>query len=239
MILIVVIACAITIGFGLGIMAPHFYHAVKWLGLKNPPDFTYQQLHAIYQRKDLQHTDRTVLLLGDSHVHALCEGCLDRRALNFGIGGDTVAGLRRRLADYPSIQDASNIAVVEIGANDLLWERTEDLAGQFSQLLDELDRVGYIFVYGVFPVAKTSGKSADNARIAAFNVALEQVCKTHKNCTFAELRSLYSEDGNLKEELHIGDGIHLNASGYQAWIKDLHAQLAKCRIEATAVVCQQ
>lgn len=239
MISIATIAVALLAGFGLGVMAPRFYHAVKWFGLKNPPDFTYQQLHAIYQRKDLQHTGRAVLLLGDSHMHAMCEGCLDRRALNFGIGGDTVAGLRRRLADYPSIRDASNIAVVEVGANDLLWERTENLAGQFSQLLDELDRVGYIFVYGVFPVARISGKSSDNTRIAAFNVTIEQICKAHKNCTFVELRSLYSADGNLKEDLHIGDGIHLNASGYQAWIKDLHAQLAKCRTETAAVVCQQ
>lgn len=203
------------------------------------PGFTYDQIHQIYVRKDLQHSGQALLLLGDSHVHALCEGCLDRRALNFGIGGDTIVGLRRRLVDYPSVRDASNIAVVEVGANDLLWEHTTDLPHHFAQLLQDLDSVGYTLVYAVFPMAKSSGKAADIGRINEFNTAIEEICATHKNCAFIRLQALYASDGHLKEEFHIGDGIHLNELGYQAWTADLHAQLAKCQFDAAGASCRR
>lgn len=187
--------------------------------------FTYDQLHEIYLRKDGQVAAPTLLLLGDSHVHALCEGCLGMPAVNLGIGGDTIGGLHRRVSSYQAVRNPANLAVVEVGANDLLWHSATDLSKSYADLLQALGGVRHVLVYGVFPLAKSSSQASHNDRISQINSALNEICKQMKNCSFVRIAQFYTEAGFLREDLHGGDGIHLNEKAYRLWADDLRQQL--------------
>lgn len=191
-----------------------------------PPHFTYAQLHAGFLRRDSQAPRDAVLLLGDSHVQALCEGCIGRPALNFGIGGDTVDGLRRRVDEYSAARDATNIAVVEVGANDVLWGEGAAAPEAFPALLDALRSLKRVYVYAIFPVARSAEVAVFNARIADTNRAIEQACRQRPNCVFVGLTPLYTEQGFLHEDMHAGDGIHLGNKGYTVWLRDLRERMS-------------
>lgn len=190
------------------------------------PQFTYSQLQEGYVQRSAQLPRGAVLLLGDSHVQDLCEACLGRPALNFGIGGDTVDGLQDRIEAYPGARHSSNIAVVEVGGNDVLWHEGADAVEAFPALLGALSALQRVYVYAIFPVASSSKVAARNSHIAETNRAIESECKLQSNCVFVDLKALYTERGFLQEDMHGGDGIHLNAKGYAVWLQDLREKLA-------------
>jgi len=49
---------------------------------------------------------------------------------------------------------------------------------------------------------------------------------TYENVYFVNSGILLkNRDGNLKAEFHVGDGVHINAAGYQVWIRLLREVL--------------
>jgi len=199
--------------------------------------FTYDQLHRIYLQKDQQAPANAVLLLGDSHTHALCEACLGVPAVNLGIGGDTVGRLIRRVADYRSVHKPTNLVVVEVGANDVIWEGATDLSDDYRRLLQALEGAGHVLVYEIFPLAQSSQQVRHNKQISAINSTLGGICKQMKNCSVVRVTAFYTESGFLREDLHAGDGIHLNEKAYGLWADDLRQRLAACRTGAADVSC--
>src|SRR5262245_21550491 len=60
----------------------------------------YQQIQAFQIKVDGNVPDGSVLFFGDSLVQGLCVVAVTPNAVNFGIGGDTTAGLLDRLPHY-------------------------------------------------------------------------------------------------------------------------------------------
>jgi len=197
----------------------------KLIRLNQRPAFSYEQIHQNLERKDRQLPHNALLLLGDSHVAGICEGCLSRPALNFGIGGDTVVGLSHRIHSYTSTREPTNIAILEIGSNDILWEHKTDLTKDYTELLQRLSALQHVFVFATLPVAKISPRPSYNAHIAHAATQLRAVCAAMKNCSFVVLETIYDNEGYLKAGLYMPDGIHLNEQGYRMWIEHIETLL--------------
>ena len=57
----------------------------------------------------------------------------------------------------------------------------------------------------------------------AFNQSLNEYCEGMEKVSFVDVwNPMINENGSLKEELFIEDGLHMNKKGYELWAKVLH-----------------
>jgi len=193
----------------------------------------YRQGLAEHLRTDPGVPPGAVLLIGDSIVHNIpadltpCPHCV-----NYGIVGDTTAGMRARLPRYASLPQATTV-VLEGGINDLPFGRGFDtqIVDNYRAMLQAIPTTARVLLVGILPVDETAPftRPGWTARIAHINQALTALCLAQQHCTRVEAHALLAaEDGNLRPDFHgRDDGVHLSRSGYAAWLPVLHAALAE------------
>jgi lysophospholipase L1-like esterase len=176
---------------------------------------------------------KAIVIIGDSIMHNIPD--TDRIApgtVNYGIVGDTTAGILHRMVLYKSIQLA-HVVVLEGGVNDLPFGETydADISRNYRAALSSVPVDVRVILLGILPVDESTPKARPgwNRRAVIINERIRQVCATFLNCTFDDMRSsLTSADGNLLSEFHVqGDGIHLNERAYrQVLIPSLRASIS-------------
>jgi len=167
----------------------------------------------------------SVLFFGDSLIQGLCVSAVAERGVNFGIGKDTTAGLLRRIVLYRSMSEARAI-VLAVGTNDIPTRMDSEILKDYGEILARLPKGTRKIVCAVFPADESAEKKRNNARISGLNDKLRSLCGTMVRCRFLNSsQDLMDTRGNLKGVYHEGDGLHLNASGYGVWIRDLKIAL--------------
>lgn len=159
-----------------------------------------------------------IVLLGDSLTdRGEWADLLGEPVANRGIPGETIDGLRTRLAASLHGTTPSVIAVM-IGINDLSFGRTvEQVAADHDRLLTELvplARGARIVVQSLLPVRPP--EAIPVATIRAVNDRLRALCARH-GCTYLDITAPFTgPDGLLLPELTL-DGIHLSGDAYLRW----------------------
>lgn len=162
----------------------------------------------------------TVHFIGDSFVQGLCVSAIAHPAINFGIGGDTSFGVRKRIPQYPSLKQARAV-VLAFGFNDLWFRSDEEIVTNYRQALAELPQGMPVLVTALFPVNETEAPSLEgmNARIRTLNTKLGKLCAETPYCAFVDIGDqLRDTTGQLAHRYHDGDGLHLNSTGNAIWI---------------------
>lgn len=181
----------------------------------------------IYKEALTQHLSRdsavqagAVVLVGDSIIHNIPNaGARIAGAVNYGIIGDTTAGILARMPQYKSIRKARAV-VLEGGVNDLPFGAgfDEQIVANYRSMLKEIPPTVKVIAIGIFPVDEATPKARPgwNARIRAINRSLWEACRALPNCSVEDFGGqLTDSDGNLRERYHAaGDGIHLNNIAY-------------------------
>lgn len=193
-------------------------------GFLNPPEITqfYDDMLGSQLQLDSSVEAGSVIFLGDSITQGLNVAAVTHPAINFGIGMDTSLGLLQRIPQYSSLAKASKI-VVAIGVNDLMRtsRSNEGIIENYRLILDALPSDVPVSIQAVFPVDEREGMSGMNQRIFALNESLKALAD-RRNMRFINLYgAVTNADGNLKAELHVGDGVHLSAAAYRLWIDEL------------------
>ena len=198
-------------------------------GLLNPPEITrfYEDMLGSQLQLDSSVEAGSVIFLGDSITQGLNVAAVTHPAINYGIGMDTSLGLLQRIPQYQSLANASKI-VVAIGVNDLM-RTSRNNAGtleNYQRILESLPEGVPVLIQAIFPVDERQGMTGTNSRIRALNQSLKTLAES-RNAAYLDLEGKFANaEGNLKHELHAGDGLHLSAQGYRLWIDELIAQLA-------------
>ena len=66
-----------------------------------------------------------------------------------------------------------------------------------------------------------------NSKIRQVNESLARLVGRYPNVVFIDNRRQFIDsEGQLRSDYHIGDGLHLNTSGYEVWINRLRSTLA-------------
>ncbi len=161
-----------------------------------------------------------ILILGDSQVRFVSWGELLGRGdvIGRGIDGDTVAGVRARLADD---KDSTPRAVILIvGTNDVLrGVSVAELRKDFDLLINEA-RVAWpqakLLVVSVPPVASWVERQAQrNQTVKQINAWLREATESATQAEFVDLAGKISDQaGALRQEMTM-DGIHLSAAAYE------------------------
>ena len=194
------------------------------LGLLNPADITllYDDMLGSHIQLDGSVEAGSVIFLGDSLTQGLNVAAITHPAINYGIGMDASYGLLKRIPYYKSLNRASTI-VVAIGINDFLRARRSpaDIVKNYKKILDSLPSDKKVIMQAVFPVDERMGLPGLNEKIIQLNAMLQSLAEDRKH-DFLNLREPFvDKDGNLKQELHVGDGLHLSDKGYSQWIQAL------------------
>lgn len=162
-----------------------------------------------------------VVFLGDSITEAgnWPEWFPRYPVLNRGISGDTLEGVRARLAT--AIHRPAAISLL-IGTNDLNGQgRTAKVAGiaaQFADLVAEIRALAPgapLIVNSVMPRTRRWAR-----RIHELNSRYAEIAGD----SYLDLWPALA-DGNALRKSCTGDGLHLNAQGYRAWVEVLRPRL--------------
>jgi len=208
----------------------------RLLGPKPPEEGArpWQGAVSIQRQIDAQVPVGATLFFGASTIQRMHLGAFGQTAVNFGVPFDTTATLLKRLPQYRSVVSASAVVVL-VGANDPQYRDPAASAANHRAILDALKHVPTLVAVGLPPIEERD--SADgrqpvrtNGKLKAINAALAESCAARPNCRFADAWSALADaHGSLPARYHVGDGIHLNASGYAELTQVIRAALRRTR----------
>ncbi len=185
----------------------------------------YNRILAFHCRIDACVPDDAVIFIGDSFIQGMCVSAIVERGVNFGIGGDTTSGVLKRLPTYTCIKKARAI-VLAVGFNDLCERNNSQILKNYREILLKLPENVKVIFCSVLPIDENCRSERYNDRIIELNRSSAEMCSSMENCQFADLTDKFRDtQGNLSQQYHEGDGIHLNSKGYSIYNETLKALL--------------
>ena len=202
------------------------------LGLDaDKPEITefFHTMLAYHLRMDGNIPEKSVIFIGDSITQGLAVSAVASLSVNYGIGGDTTVGVLKRIQDYTSISKARTV-VISIGINDMKYRKNDEIFANIKSIVEKIPQQIPLVFSAVLPIdeeLKGSERRGWNAtRIKELNSRIKTWIEPLNNRFFVDAgSSLIDENGNLSDEFHIGDGIHLNSMGNAIWIGLLQGSL--------------
>lgn len=172
-------------------------------------------------RQEANSENNMIYFIGDSMVQGLNTATLGNNVLNLGIGHDKSLDVLSRLIDYKNAKQANKI-IVSVGINDLNNYSLQTAKDNYLKLFKHLLSYKNVFLQGVLPVNLGSESSTLNKKINAFNQYIWELALGQANVQYiAPPSALTNKQKALSQNLHIGDGLHLNRKGYKIWIDHL------------------
>lgn len=172
-----------------------------------------------------QRTPGGIVFLGDSITEGFpVEAALaDRNAINRGISGDTIEGLRERL-DVCVVALKPRRVYVKIGINNILGGRL----GSIAMLADSYDRLAAdlraaapeaeVICLSVLPVG--GDRLPYNTDVNWLNTRIRRITEKY-NFSYLDLHPFMADaTGALHPDFHT-DGLHLNLDGYLALLEGI------------------
>lgn len=174
--------------------------------------------------KELPMQEDAIVMLGNSLTQS-CEWSellQNSKMVNRGISGDMTGGLLMRLDEITLYQPAKLFLM--IGINDLSVHSLDDILKNYEAIVSDIllkTPSTKLYLQSILPVnnqVRNSGKS--NSDIVFLNKKIENIA-TENGLVFLNLHPLFlDKKGELDSKL-TQDGIHLDASGYLIWKKEL------------------
>ncbi|MBI5577661.1 MAG: hypothetical protein HY895_00785 [Deltaproteobacteria bacterium] len=213
--------------FGLINLKPELTERYSEADLKPELTERYHAMIAYHSMMDSNIPENAIIFMGDSLTQSLPVSAITPLGVNFGIGNDTSLAITKRLKQYSSIRRAK-IVIIAIGLNDLSMMDPNEVIKNNENIINSIPPNIDIVFSAVHPVNenfyKQQGRS--NERIDQLNSGLKQLCSKYSNVNFINIAKLLKDEtGNLSNEYHIGDGVHLNYYGYKIWIKELKMKI--------------
>ena len=150
----------------------------------------------------------------------------DSTVINRGIGADITFGLRARLADVTR-RKPSKLFVL-IGINDVSKDIPDAvIAAQYRALIDSVKSQSpqtRIFVQSILPLNPTVKNFPQHydkqERVVAVNRLIRQMARATGG-TYIDLWPIFVDAHGRLDASLTGDGLHLNARGYERWVRFL------------------
>lgn len=176
--------------------------------------------------------DVDLLFLGDSITQGWNDNEIwqkyygDRKAANFGIGGDQTQHVLWRIENGNLDGIKPKVAVLMIGTNNANSNSAEEIADGIKAIVAKLRETlpeTKVLLLAVFP----RGAKPDAIREKLANVSkLASAAADGQNVTFLDIGPNFVEpDGSISKEV-MPDYLHLSPKGYQIWAQSIEPTLA-------------
>jgi lysophospholipase L1-like esterase len=183
-------------------------------------------MNTMHARVDENTGPNAFIFIGDSLIQGLSVSSIRPVAVNFGIGHDTINGVLKRSLHYKSLRRASSV-IISVGINDLRNNSVEQVIAEYAIMLKQLRRISNIFIHELLPIDSKLQGIELKKKISSFNKDLLKLAKSFDNIALLKSSNKFiGINGDLKQSLHLGDGLHLNKDGYEIWIQQLKQQLS-------------
>jgi lysophospholipase L1-like esterase len=145
------------------------------------------------------------------------------KLLNRGFGGSTIPEVIY-FSDVLLFKHQPGKVVFYAGENDLANDGSDTLKVYESFLyffgLFERNNPG---AHLYFVSLKPSPARMDYwPKMKSLNRMIKDFCHTKENCTFIDIsQEMFNKKNELRSELYLKDGVHLNDAGYQIWKKKI------------------
>jgi len=188
----------------------------------------YHTMVVFQDRIDKNLPPDSIIFIGDSITQGLAVSAISPGAVNFGIGHDTSLGVLQRISSYDSLS-RSKLVVIAVGINDLKRRQNDEILGNYQDIIDKIPDVVPVLFSAILPVDEVaSNRPGLNKRIVELNRRLYEKCSNSDRLYFLDIGMLVANStGNLVDQFHIGDGVHLSTMGYQVWIKNLREKISQ------------
>ena len=166
-----------------------------------------------------------VLLTGSSSIrlwHSMESDLKGLNILNRGFGGSTLKALNK---DWKRIAGSHqpDVVVLYCGENDIAeGAPVEETVAQFERFLEQ-----YAVTYPDVPLIYIAMKPSISRwelwdQYQEADVAIKEIISKREGITFIDLStSMFIEEGTLKKDIFLEDGLHMNKKGYKGWKKQL------------------
>ena len=171
-----------------------------------------------------------IIFLGDSitegaHWNELFE---NDEILNRGIGGDTSAGVLKRMDEI--IRHQPSKLFICIGTNDIAYSiKIADILSNYRLIIDAVRKKSpqtIMYIQAVLPVGKYVILGHNNESVLTLNDELKKMC-TEQNITYIDLHKTFiNKEGCLKEE-YTNDKLHLLGNAYLIWKQEIAGYMNK------------
>lgn len=133
--------------------------------------------------------------------------------------GVSLSGLRSKI--YGQIDNASfDIAVIEMGTNELGGWSAEDFKSSYIDLIDRIlsnNPSAKVICLSIPPVSQSrdnSGSRFNNKNVTLYNKHIESVAASFDQTIYLDCSPFF---GDILKSNWTGDGIHLSSSVYREW----------------------
>lgn len=199
---------------------PRFQEEVQWMNAiaRNTTDY-----------------EIDLLFVGDSITHrwekagknVWKEYYGNRRAFNFGIGGDRTGHVIWRLEHAPLKKISPKMTVVMIGTNN--GTKPEETVLGIKKIIDIL-KTNYpktkILLLEVFPRGEKANSNS-RQRIVEINKGLRKIYANAENVTLMDLSKLFlDKDGSIPKDM-MTDFLHPEEEGYKRWAMAIEPEIEK------------
>ena len=183
-------------------------------GKRHPEELTkhFHDMRAYHARSATLVPKGSVFFIGDSTIQSLCVDEVIQPAVNYGIGGDTTAGVLERMGDYAF--DRAAAVVLCIGDNDLRFRDPEAVVANMEKIVARIDARLPVIISSVLLVDASARDAlrGENTRLSRLNALLRHLTGNSPRLSFVDHSNL-TQEGQLRRDLHVGDGMHLNNEG--------------------------
>ena len=168
-----------------------------------------------------------IVFVGSSSIRLwdLKKSFPDLPAVNRGFGGSQLADSVEHF-DRLVLAHQPKIVILYAGDNDLVGKSPQQVADDFAAFLKKLrtslsqTRLIYIGVKPSLARAKLIEKQRET------NKLIQTQCGADKLCTFLDVeKPMQGSDGQLRGDLFLKDGLHMNEAGYKIWAELLQPLL--------------
>ena len=181
----------------------------------------FRRMVTYHKRVDANVPNGAIIFIGDSLTQSLCVSSVAQPAVNYGIGSDTSAGVLKRLEYYQSIKRAKAV-ILAIGTNDLRFRGNDEIIENIEAIRLQIPSGTPVIISSVLPVdfeAKDNWNPPNRRnRVRELNERLKLFCIQAEHTWFVNTPSAMVDNaGNLRDDLHVGDGLHLSLKGNRIW----------------------
>ena len=180
--------------------------------------------------QSLEHADAENAFFGDSRVAGAdwYSAYPDKKVINLGIGGDRVGDLIIRFGQVEALVKSGSLkcCFVAIGGNDCLDTKfdPDKFEKEYDELLTKLGKLDIaVYVNTIAGLCEKSStlkpsriKSA-NSHMAKANEIIKTLAQKHNMQVIDVAAVMNNEDGTLKAEYCVEDGVHFSAAGNACW----------------------
>lgn len=188
-----------------------------------------------FERQDKENgiDKKEILFVGSSSIRmwkTLKEDMQPLKVVNRGFGGATIAEVQffynRIIKPYKP-----RIVVIYVGENDIaegmkpldVYYNTRAL---FRRIKSDFKNTKIIYLSMKPSIARWNMW----ANIQKGNLAIKTMCEASEDCYYLEMSSvMLHEDGSIKTDIFIEDGLHLNEKGYEDWTNMVKPLLEKLK----------